>query len=389
MDVPAGVAINAHRNELRRNQPLQVRTYGIGQDTRIQPDAVLFKKQLERCLELFRSLIDAMVRSTKESIFAEPYFRPVIRQLDSHLVRLEIWAFDVGAYGPDFGKSAQVADLDLELTKYITSILRDLQVRLEMSRKQVEGMQSLIKKMSGSKWNDFKLDRQLRSSLTQLEREYQRIDLAIRNIVSLTKAFQMEQAANFPNGPLAGIRRQHLEVRKQPQETHQPSPSVSVGEPVASPIEISTSEDLDPWSRKTLLSLDGGGIHSFSTILILKALMAEVAFQEQNAWPQASSSASPLNLEPQTVEQQRQEQQEQQWQLQLTAEDKKKEGLKLSCYLPCHYFDYTIGTSFGGLTATMLGRLRMNVEQTLEDFETLLDNVCSHPRIFSVTTRTF
>lgn len=154
MDVPAGVAINAHRNELRRNQPLQVRTYGIGQDTRIQPDAVLFKKQLERCLELFRSLIDAMVRSTKESIFAEPYFRPIIRQLDSHLVRLEIWAVDVGAYEPDFGKSAQVADLDLELTKYITSILRDLQVRLEMSRKQVEGMQSLIKKMSGSKWND-------------------------------------------------------------------------------------------------------------------------------------------------------------------------------------------------------------------------------------------
>lgn len=100
-----------------------------------------------------------------------------------------------------------------------------------------------------------KLDRQLRSSLTQLEREYQRIDLAIRNVVSLTEAFQMEQAANLQNGPLAGIRRQYLEIRKQPQETHQPSPSVSVGEPLASPIEISTSEDLGPWSRKVLLSL--------------------------------------------------------------------------------------------------------------------------------------
>lgn len=228
-----------------------------------------------------------------------------------------------------------------------------------------------------------KLDRQLRSSLTQLEREYQRIDLAIRNVVSLTEAFQMEQAANLQNGPLAGIRRQYLETRKQPQETHQPPPSVSVGEPLASPIEISTSEDLGPWSRKILLSLDGGGTRNFSTILILKALMAEIAFQEQKAWPQASSSASPLPLEPQIIEQQRQEQQEQQWQLQPTAEDKKKEGLKLSCYLPCHYFDFTIGTSFGGLIAIMLGRLRMNVEQTLEDFETLLDNVWGHPRIFS------
>ena len=76
--------------------------------------------------------------------------------------------------------------------------------------------------------------------------------------------------------------------------------------------------------------------------------MAEIAFQEQKAWPQASSSASPLPLEPQIIQQQRQEQQEQQWQLQPTAEDKKKEGLKLSCYLPCHYFDYTIGTNFGG-----------------------------------------
>lgn len=154
MDVPAGVAINAYRDELRRNQPLQVSTHGVSQDTEIQPDALLLKKQLERCLEMFRSLIDAMVRSTKESSFAEPYFRPIVRQLDSHLVRLKIWAFDVGAYEPDFGKSAQLADLDLELTKYVTSMLKDLQVRLEMSRKQVEGMQFLIEKMSGSRWND-------------------------------------------------------------------------------------------------------------------------------------------------------------------------------------------------------------------------------------------
>ena len=154
MDVPAGVAINAHKAGLRRNHPLQVSTSGASHRTELQPDAIVFKDQLESCLKLFRNLIEAMVRSTKESTFAGPYFHPLVRQLDNELVRIEIWASDVGAYEPDFGRSTQVADIQLELTRYITTILKGLQSRLEDSAKQVDKMQSLIEKLSGSRLNN-------------------------------------------------------------------------------------------------------------------------------------------------------------------------------------------------------------------------------------------
>ena len=151
MDVPAGLAINAHKAGLHRNHPLQVSTLDASHKTEVQPDAIAFKDQLESCLKLFRNLIEAMVRSTKESVFAGPYFHPLVRQLDNELVRIEIWASDVGAYEPDFGRSTQVADLQLELTRHLITILKGLQSRLEDSAKQVDKMQSLIEKMSGSR----------------------------------------------------------------------------------------------------------------------------------------------------------------------------------------------------------------------------------------------
>lgn len=42
-----------------------------------------------------------------------------------------------------------------------------------------------------------------------------------------------------------------------------------------------------------------------------------------------------------------------------------------SLFLPCHYFDYMAGTSTGGLISIMLGRLRMNVDDCIEEYETL------------------
>ncbi len=154
MDVPAEVAINAYRAGLHPNFPLQVSRSGGSHEYKLQPDAIALKDQLESCLNLLRSLIEAMVRSTKDSSFAGPYFHPLIRQLDNELVRIEIWTFDVGAYEPDFGRSAQVADLKLELTRYITTILKSLRSRLEEIAKQVEKMPSLIAKLSGSRLSD-------------------------------------------------------------------------------------------------------------------------------------------------------------------------------------------------------------------------------------------
>ena len=80
------------------------------------------------------------------------------------------------------------------------------------------------------------------------------MNLAIRSILNLTEAFQMEQAVKLQSGPLAGIRQRHLETREINPETSPPIPRVAIGEPLANSVGVSASEDLGPWSGKTLLS---------------------------------------------------------------------------------------------------------------------------------------
>ena len=79
--------------------------------------------------------------------------------------------------------------------------------------------------------------------------------LAIRSIVSLTEAFQMEQAVKLQSGPFARLRQQHLEALGQFPGLSRPSPTFARGEPQPVSIEKARSEELDPWSRKRLLSL--------------------------------------------------------------------------------------------------------------------------------------
>jgi hypothetical protein len=95
--------------------------------------------------------------------------------------------------------------------------------------------------------------------------------------------------------------------------------------------------DDDPW-LPLILTLDGGGIRGYSSLLILQQLMKEVATWENYF-----------------------EQQEKPVDQRLVFSD---DQLK-----PCEYFDFMYGTSTGGLIATMLGRLRMTVPVCLEIYK--------------------
>ncbi|KAI1675850.1 Patatin phospholipase [Pyrenophora tritici-repentis] len=86
-----------------------------------------------------------------------------------------------------------------------------------------------------------------------------------------------------------------------------------------------------------ILTLDGGGIRGYSSLLIIQRLMHEIAECERrlqrDEGPVPGSRRREFN------------------------EDE---------LLPCHYFDFMYGTSTGGLISVMLARLRMSVPQCLE-----------------------
>ncbi|KAL8724639.1 MAG: hypothetical protein Q9181_006736 [Wetmoreana brouardii] len=129
--------------------------------------------------------------------------------------------------------------------------------------------------------------------------------------------------------------------------------------PTADPPIAAIDED-SPWAKKYTLSLDGGGVRGYSSLLLLKRLMEEIAILEKEDNKASTSAFSPFIDE--------------------TSPDSDPIMKKLeNTYWPCHYFDYVGGSSTGGLIAIMLGRLRMTVDECLGAYEDLSANVFEKP----------
>ncbi|KAF2634528.1 FabD/lysophospholipase-like protein [Massarina eburnea CBS 473.64] len=100
-----------------------------------------------------------------------------------------------------------------------------------------------------------------------------------------------------------------------------------------------------------ILTLDGGGIRGYASLIIIQRLMHEIAECEKRM----EDSHGPVP-------------------------DSGRRTFNEDELLPCHYFDYMYGTSTGGLISVMLARLRMTVPQCLEIYRKVGNDLFGHRR---------
>ena len=97
----------------------------------------------------------------------------------------------------------------------------------------------------------------------------------------------------------------------------------------------------------------------YSSLLILKEIMETIIRQEKSYPGEPTESYGPAESSYHPLE-----------------------ASKADVWLPCHYFDYIGGTGSGGLIAIMLGRLRMNIHDSILAFECVLKDVFFYNRWF-------
>lgn len=128
-----------------------------------------------------------------------------------------------------------------------------------------------------------------------------------------------------------------------------------------------TDTDDDPSAMKSVLSIekfvlsiDGGWIRGYSSLVILQALMEEVGKIERARNPKATSSifSSVLGRLDDEI-----------------CAAPTPNAMPKSEYWPCHYFDYIAGTGTGGVIAMMLGRYRMSVREAMERYRDMYATV--------------
>ncbi|PMD61716.1 uncharacterized protein K444DRAFT_662717 [Hyaloscypha bicolor E] len=106
----------------------------------------------------------------------------------------------------------------------------------------------------------------------------------------------------------------------------------------------------ESWEQKSAFTLERGGVRSYASLLMLRALMTAIRRIELEYNDAHMTSFHPFGRPG-------------------SANKMSLDESSLVVFLPCHYFDYIVGAGTGGIAAIMLSRLRMSVQECLENFK--------------------
>ncbi|KAF2487154.1 acyl transferase/acyl hydrolase/lysophospholipase [Neohortaea acidophila] len=169
--------------------------------------------------------------------------------------------------------------------------------------------------------------------------------------------------------------------------------------------------EADAWSP-CILTLDGGGIRGYSSLLILKELMHQIwlwenVLEDEERAAHVESGQAGISEEPKEMDQavgghdlapvfslsnhdssvspvHNQDDHDSDVSHRNRESSptnlSSRKSIKEEDLLPCHYFDFMYGTSTGGLIATILGRLRMTVDEGLELYRKVGDDLFGRRR---------
>lgn len=111
------------------------------------------EEQFGSCVALCKKNIDEALVSAKISSYAKTCFHPIAGQIDDELVRLEIWAFDVGTKDGFWKEFSKLVAPNVAVSRRVREIFEDMNSSLEKIEMEMKRIQFIVEDAAESTQN--------------------------------------------------------------------------------------------------------------------------------------------------------------------------------------------------------------------------------------------